>query len=72
MTRRAVPEGHYYVGAEADNRSYSLIQNVTGGATVPSEENVTEGTGADAERMTVDERRKCLKRMQGRYLGGSA
>ena len=22
----------------------------------------------DAERMTVDERRKCLKRMQGRYL----
>ena len=25
----------------------------------------------DAERMTVDERRKCLKRMQGRYVGGS-
>lgn len=25
----------------------------------------------DAERMTVDERRKCLKRMQGRYLGAS-
>lgn len=25
----------------------------------------------DAERMTVDERRKCLKRMQGRYLSGT-
>ena len=25
----------------------------------------------DAERMTVDERRKCLKRMQGRYLAAS-
>lgn len=25
---------------------YSLIQNVTGGVTVPSTENVTEGTGA--------------------------
>jgi hypothetical protein len=25
----------------------------------------------DAERMTVDERRKCLKRMQGRYVGGT-
>lgn len=25
----------------------------------------------DAERMTVNERRKCLKRMQGRYLGAS-
>ena len=25
----------------------------------------------DAERMTVDERRKCLKRMQSRYLGGT-
>ena len=25
----------------------------------------------DAERMTVDERRKCLKRMQARYLGAS-
>jgi len=25
----------------------------------------------DAERMTVDERRKCLKRMQGRYLASS-
>ena len=25
----------------------------------------------DAERMTVDERRKCLKRLQGRYLGAS-
>jgi len=26
--------------------AYSLIQNVTGGVTVPSAENVTEGTGA--------------------------
>jgi hypothetical protein len=25
----------------------------------------------DAERMTVDERRKCLKRMQGRYLAAT-
>ncbi len=26
---------------------------------------------SDAERMTVDERRKCLERMQGRYLAAS-
>ena len=26
---------------------------------------------SDTERMTVDERRKCLKRMQGRYLGAN-
>ena len=25
----------------------------------------------DAEQMTVNERRKCLKRMQGRYLSGT-
>src|SRR6185436_1758623 len=65
LTENTVPS---IVGVQV---AYSLIQNVTGGVTVPSEENVTEEGVADAERMTVDERRKCLKRMQARYLGAS-
>jgi len=49
------------------NSAYSLSQNVTGAFTVPSKENVTEGTMVDEEMMTVDERRKYLRRMQHRY-----
>jgi hypothetical protein len=46
---------------------YSLIYNVTEGAMVPSNENVTGGTMPHDERMTIDERRKYLKRMERRY-----
>jgi len=58
----------YHTRALPVRPAYSLIQNVTGGPTVPSKENVTEGAMPDSEAMTINERRKCITRMQASYL----
>ncbi len=50
---------------------YSLSLNVSGGGTVHSKENVSEGTMStkpDEDKMMINEPRKYLKRMWPRYL----